>query len=137
MSGLISSIDVLSSGMQAQSIRMATISSNLANIDSVSSSEGEAFRALLPEFKTVEVKGSQGAAGVVVSEIKESEAPAKAIFSPHHPLADDEGYIYMSNVSREEMIADMTSSSESYKANLSAIGLANTLIDETIRKISQ
>lgn len=136
MSGLISALDVSAMALQAQSVRMATISSNLANIDSVSSTEDGAFKALLPEFQTLDLQRNKGeAVGVYVTEIKESKAPSRAIYNPSHPQANTDGYIFLSNVSREEMIADMTSASESYKASLGAMGVANTLIDQTLRSM--
>lgn len=136
MSGLISALDVSAMALQAQSTRMATISSNLANIDSVSSTEDGAFKALLPEFETLDLQRNKGeAVGVRVTEIKESKAPARAVYNPSHPQANTDGYIFLSNVSREEMIADMTNASESYKASLAAMGVANTLIDQTLRSM--
>lgn len=138
MAGLISAIDINATAMKAQEIRMATISSNLANIDSVSSTEEGAFRALLPEFKTIDLGSVNGESmGVQVTEIKESDSPVRAVYNPGHPQANEEGYIFMSNVSREEMIADMTNASESYKANLASMGMANQLIDQTIRSMEK
>lgn len=136
MPGLISAIEVNAMAMKAQEVRMATISSNLANINSVSSTEEGAFRALLPEFQTVELGRNRGeAVGVQVVEVKESNMPVRAVYSPSHPQANEDGFIYMSNVSREEMMADMTNASESFKANLAALGLVNQLIDQTIRSM--
>lgn len=136
MSGLISVQDVSAMALEAQSIRMASISSNLANLDSVSSTPEGAFKALLPEFETMDLERNKGeAVGVRVNEIKESKAPARAVYNPSHPQANQDGYIFLSNVSREEMIADMTNASSSYKASLAAMGVANNLIDETLRSM--
>jgi flagellar basal-body rod protein FlgC len=100
--------------MVAQSHRMNAISSNIANMDTIASSPEQAFKAKLVVFKTVSVGGAQS---VVVSDVVDSKAPSRPVYAPSHPLADDLGYIYTSNVNREEMAADMMSTEVSYELN--------------------
>lgn len=137
MAGLITAVDISASGMRAETQRMEAISSNLANINSVASSPEDAFQAVLVNFKTLDMDDTSSAfKGVYVDEIKYSEAPAVPLYRPSHPLADEKGYVYGSNVSREDSVADLTSASQGYKANLGAIGLTNTLIDDTIKAMN-
>ena len=44
--------DIAGSAMRAQTVRLDTVASNLANADSVAGSEESAFRALKPVFAT-------------------------------------------------------------------------------------
>ena len=61
--------DVAGSGMTAQTIRLNTISSNIANAESVSSSTGETYRARHPVFSVIKAQfddfdfSNQGDAG--------------------------------------------------------------------------
>ncbi|WP_210498410.1 flagellar basal body rod protein FlgC [Vibrio crassostreae] len=111
---IIDGMNATGMAMVAQSHRLNAISSNIANMESVATSPEESFKAKLVNFKTVNVGGAQS---VVVTEVLESKAPAQPIFSPSHPLADEHGYVYGSNVNREEMVADMMSTESSYQLN--------------------
>lgn len=111
---IIDSMNSAGMAMVAQSQRMDAISSNIANMDTIASAPDQAFKAKLVVFKTVNVGDSQS---VVVSDVVQSQAPSRPVYAPNHPLADDFGYIYTSNVNREEMVADMMSTESSYELN--------------------
>ncbi|SHH49555.1 flagellar basal body rod protein FlgC [Ferrimonas marina] len=130
---IINAIDVSASGMSAQSTRLNTIASNLANAESVSSSEAEAFRAKLPLFESHRVNPSDPGLGVRVTEIVESKAPPTAVYSPNHPLADPNGYVYKSNVNTVEQMADMMSAQRSFEANVEVLKASKSLAEATIR----
>ena len=83
-------IDIAGSGMSAQSLRLNTTASNLANAESVSSSTGETYRARHPVFSAVmdELNDSPEAVGVSVQGIVESQEPLRKQHNPGHPMAD-------------------------------------------------
>ena len=111
-------MDIAGSAMSAQSVRLNTVASNLANADSISSSVNQTYKARKPVFAT---------------GITESTAPALMEYSPNHPLADEKGYIYRPNVNVVEEMADMMSASRSYQTNVQIADVAKTLLSQTLR----
>ncbi len=127
--------DTAGSAMSAQSLRLNVTASNMANANSVSSSEGDTYRARQPVFAAMleEAGGSQQAnVGVQVKGIVESEAPLQRQYNPNHPMANEEGYIFMPNVNIVEEMANMISASRSYQSNVEVINTAKQLMMRTL-----
>ena len=128
--------DAAGSGLNAQSIRLSTTASNLANADSVSSSDNATYRARHPVFSTVLLDNQLGmageSAGVRVERIVESEAPLRSEYRPDHPLANPEGYIFRSNVNVVEEMADMMSANRSFNSNLEVMNAAKQMLLRTL-----
>ena len=97
---LFNIFDIAGSGMSAQSLRLNTTASNLANADSVSSSYNETYRSRQPVFQTVLDNFDQGykQGSVQVTGITQSQAPIRQEYNPTHPQADENGYIYHSAI---------------------------------------
>jgi flagellar basal-body rod protein FlgC len=128
--------DIAGSGMSAQSVRLNTTASNLANANSVSTTEDGAYRSRQPLFQTAleQAAGSQGAAvGVRVLGVMESSAPPQRLFEPGNPLADAEGYIYKSNVNIAEEMANMISASRSFQNNIEVLNTSKDLMLRTLQ----
>lgn len=137
--------DIAGSGMNAQSIRMNTTASNIANADSASSSVDETYRARKPWFEVMQkeylnvnennqfsrLEGDTGL-GVQVSGIVESDAPLQARFQPDHPMANEDGYVYYPNVNVVEEMTDMMSSSRSYQMNVEVMKTAKQMLQRTL-----
>ncbi len=128
---LFQAFDVAGSAMSAQSKRLNMTASNLANANSVAGSPEEAYKARHPVFQAV-MKG-EGAAGVNMTGVYESEAPAKARYSPGHPLADDKGYVYAPNVNLVEEMVDMISASRSYQTNVEIMNTSKEMMMRTLQ----
>lgn len=112
---------ISSTGMQAESVRLNTTASNIANANSVSSSYGETYKARHAVFATTlnEANNQQTAgAGVRVLGVVESQKPLQIEYAPHNPMADENGYIYKPNVNVVEEMADMMSASKAYETNV-------------------
>ena len=127
--------DVAGSAMSAQSLRLNVTASNMANANSVSSSEGETYRARQPVFAAMldQASGGQQAnVGVQVKGIVESQAPLQRQFNPNHPMANEEGYVFMPNVNVVEEMANMISASRSYQSNVEVINTAKQLMMRTL-----
>ncbi|MGR5365743.1 flagellar basal body rod protein FlgC [Photobacterium damselae] len=120
----------VSQAMVAQAQRLNLISSNIANINTVSSSEKGAFKAMLPVFKTVKIGDAQT---VVLSEVIRSKAPSGAMYAPNNPLSDVHGYIYSSNVDRNEMAADLVSAQQSFSSDTKVFKTLSELQSDTIK----
>ena len=130
---LLSIFDVSGSGMSAQSIRLNTTASNLANAENISGNPQEVYKARQPVFATVMDNYSNKAAGVRVTNIVESQAPPQKEYAPNNPLADDQGYVYKPNVNSIEEMANMISASRSYQNNVEIMKTAKQMLLTTLR----
>ena|SRR5690554_2295912 len=137
-------MDIAGSAMSAQNVRLNTTASNLANANSVSSSYGETYRARHPVFAAqlqTAMNGGPGQAsmqqnagmGVKVLGIVESDKPLVMEYSPNHPMADENGYIYKPNVNVMEEMANMMSASRSYQTNVQLADTSKQLLSRTLR----
>jgi len=132
---ILNSFKISSSALKAQSIRLNTISSNLANIETTSTPEGGPYKKKSVYFQSTplsfkeqldaQVKGNLQ--GVEVTKIIEDNTPAKKVYNPSHPDADENGYVEMPNISVLEEMVDMMSATRSYQANVTAIKSAKRM----------
>lgn len=129
---LFSVIDVAGSALTAQSQRLNTTASNLANAESATSSTGEPYRAKQVVFSAQPV--AQGkATGVRVAGVVQDTSPPRRVHDPRHPLADEQGYVSMPNVNVVEEMVNMISASRSYQTNADLMNTAKTLILKTLQ----
>jgi flagellar basal-body rod protein FlgC len=130
---LFNVFNIAGSAMTAQSLRLNTVASNMANADSVTSSTGQPYRAKQVIFsaENVGVPG-QGAIGVKVKSVIEDPSPLKLVYDPKHPLADAKGYVAMPNVNVVEEMVNMISASRSYQTNVDMANTAKTLLLKTL-----
>lgn len=128
--------DIAGSGMAAQSVRLNTVASNLANANSVSGDERSVYKARHPVFEAVRAAlGADGASGAAVRirGITESDAPPLARYEPGNPLANAEGYVFAPNVNVVEQMVDMISASRSYQSNVEVMNTSKELLLATLR----
>jgi len=126
--------DIAASGMNAQNLRLNIVSSNLANVDAVSSSAGETYKARQPVFRAMlnSQNSKAPAVGVQMVGVVESKAPLIREYSPGHAMADKDGYIYKPNVNSVEEMANMISASRAYQNNVEVINSARQMMNATI-----
>lgn len=131
---LLKIFDVAGSGMAAQSARLNTTASNMANADSLASSEAGAYRAKQPLFSAVQrqVNGQMENEGVRTLGVTESQTPVQSRFEPSNPLADANGYVYSSNVNPVDELVNMISASRSYQNNVEVMNSAKQLMQKTL-----
>lgn len=141
---LSSVFNIAGSGMSAQSTRLNTISSNIANAETVSSSVDQTYRARHPVFATVlqQANGTpneslfagqdQAGAGVQVLGVVEDQSELQARYEPNHPAANEEGYVYYPNVNVVEEMADMISASRSFQTNAELMNTAKTMLQKVL-----
>ena len=128
--------------MDAQTIRINAAVSNIANADTQAGSPDDAFKATRVVFKSIlasEVNQDRGdpVGGVRVTEIAEDNKPAPAIYKPNHPDADEDGYIYTSNVDVMTEMVDITAASRSYESVVEASNTAKRLMMRTIELLKK
>jgi len=127
---LFNVFNVAGSAMTAQSQRLNTTASNLANADSATSASGEAYRAKQVVFEAVPIEG--GSTAVKVREVVEDPSPLKQVYDPKNPLADDKGYVSMPNVNVVDEMVNMLSASRSYQNNVETMNAAKTMLLKTL-----
>jgi flagellar basal-body rod protein FlgC len=128
--------DVAGSGMSAQSVRLNTVASNLANADSISGDPNTVYKARHPIFEAVRASLLQqdgGNAAVHVKGIMESQAAPTARYEPGNPLANADGYVYAPNVNVVEEMVDMISASRAYQNNVEVMNTSKELMLATLR----
>ena len=135
--------DIAGSGMSAQTIRLNTTASNLANADSAASSLDEVYKARKPVFAAVQqdvmklnrdvlLEGQSPSYGVQVKGIVESDQALDMRYEPDHPMANDEGYVMYPNVNVVEEMADMLSASRSYQTNVDVMEAAKSMMQRVL-----
>jgi flagellar basal-body rod protein FlgC len=128
---LFNIFNVAGSAMSAQSQRLNVVSSNLANADSVTSSNGQPYKAKQVVFSAVPLAGT-ASTGVSVTNVLEDVNPPKMMYDPKHPLADEKGYVAMPNVNVVEEMVNMISASRSYQTNVETMNAAKTMLLKTL-----
>ena len=128
---LFNIFNVAGSAMNAQSQRLNTVASNLANADSATSANGQPYKAKQVVFAATPV-GVNGATGVNVAAVVEDPSPMKMVYDPKNPLADDKGYVTMPNVNVVEEMVNMISASRSYQSNVEMMNTTKTLLLKTL-----
>jgi len=104
---------IAGSAMSAQTVRLNTIASNLANAGT-SGTEETAYRARKPVFASV---FQNGGARVQVLDVISTDDALTARHEPGHPLADEDGMVFYSNVSAVEEMTDMMAASRAFSTN--------------------
>ncbi|RTL42892.1 MAG: flagellar basal body rod protein FlgC [Rhodocyclaceae bacterium] len=122
---------VAGSALTAQSLRLNTTASNLANADSITSSNGQPYKAKQVVFAATPMAGP-GAQGVQVTQIVESAAPMRMVYDPKSPAANVEGYVALPNVNVVEEMTNMISASRAYQTNAEVMGTAKSLMEKTL-----
>lgn len=135
---LFNVFSVSGSALNAETIRLNTTTSNLANAESVNGDATKVYRARHPVFQAMmntadaSFEGQDASSGVRVLGVVESTAPPLKTYQPDHPLADKDGYVYASNVNSIEEMANMISANRSFTTNVEAINTARDLLLKVI-----
>src|SRR6185437_1909021 len=130
--------NVSGSAMNAETIRLNTTASNLANAESVNGDATKVYRARHPVFQAMmnsqmnsQMNSSMGldddqdaSSGVRVMGVIESTTPPVQTYQPGNPLADKDGYVYASNVNSIEEMANMISANRSFATDVEAVNTA-------------
>jgi flagellar basal-body rod protein FlgC len=134
---LFSVFNVSGSALNAETIRLNTTASNLANAESTNGDATKVYRARHPVFQSMmdseaSFDDEDASSGVRVLGVVESTAPPLKSYQPAHPLADKDGYVYTSNVNSIEEMTNMISANRSFATNVEAINTARDLLLKVI-----
>ncbi|MDR3630930.1 MAG: flagellar basal body rod protein FlgC [Desulfocapsaceae bacterium] len=137
---IFSSLQVSASALTAQTIRLDTISSNLANVETTSTPEGGPYKRKSVYFQSkpmsfkdhLDSSGKKAIQGVEVTKILEDQDPPRKVYDPSHPDADKDGYVAMPNISVLKEMVDMMSATRSYEANVTVVKSAKRMIQKAM-----
>jgi flagellar basal-body rod protein FlgC len=132
---ILNTFQINASALRAQSQRLNTISSNLANAETTSTPEGGPYKKKSVYFQSAplsfqeELDGrmKNSSQGVAVTRIIEDNTPPRKVYNPSHPDANDDGYVEMPNINVLEEMVDMMSATRSYQANVTSIKMAKRM----------
>jgi flagellar basal-body rod protein FlgC len=135
---LFSVFNTSGSALNAQTIRLNTTASNLANAESVDGDPAKVYRARHPVFQTMmdtsaaSFNQEDAGVGVRVLGVVESKTPPLMRYQPDNPNANKDGYVYSSNVNSIEEMTNMISANRSFATNVECINTARDLLLKTI-----
>ena len=136
---MIPALDISTSGLVAQRMRMNAISGNLANISTTHNERGE-VAPYQPRFVVLQADagiGVQGAAGVKVASVETEQLEPRLRFEPGHPDAIKEGpnkgYVAYPAIDMMTEFTDALEASRAYEANLGAMDITKDMEHQTLR----
>ena len=112
---------IAGSAMAAQSQRMNTTASNLANAQSATGTEAATYHARKPVFAAI-TQG--GGSSVQVLDVVESTEPLRKSYEPDHPLADAEGYVRRPDIDMSSQMTQLIMAQRGYQANAAIVDRA-------------
>ncbi|HFD86625.1 MAG TPA: flagellar basal body rod protein FlgC [Gammaproteobacteria bacterium] len=132
---LFNVFDISGSAMGAQSLRMNLTASNLANADTVSGDEKNAYSSRQPVFSSImnSMGNDSTASGVKMVAVVESQAKHNKRYEPGNPMANKEGYVFDSNVNIIEEMTNMISASRNYQNNVEIINTSKDMLMKTLK----
>lgn len=155
----LNSLDIGGSALSAQRLRMDIISQNIANQGTYNTDVGEdpycrqlvvfsekkTFSDELDKFNNeddgpeyshgtyyLSHKNKYRYSGVTVTQILDDDAPFVPVYDPDNPLADEDGYIYQSNVDNSKEQMDLLAAQRCYEANASAIAAVKAMLTKAM-----
>ena len=115
---LISGINVTSSALNAEKIRMDIVAENIANAHTTHDVDGQPYQRKVVSFESVlDAVGK----GVRISRVAVDPTPGETFYNPSHPDANQDGMVQMPNVNLAMEMVDLMNSSRAYEANLAVV----------------
>ena len=128
MSGF-NSIRISASGLSAERLRMDTIASNIANVNTTRGENGQPYRRKIAVFQENLDSQLDPTTGTQVQTLKgvkavgvvDDQSEFRKVYDPTNVDADKDGYVSMPNVNTLNEMADMVAATRAYEANVSAM----------------
>jgi len=132
----LSAMKIGASGLTAQRLRMDTIASNLANIETTRTPEGGPYKRKDVIFSALPLDPFSGTFNdaladqvrqVMVTEVVEDQSLPTMVYNPSHPDANEEGYVAMPNINLMEEMVNLINATRSFEANVQSINAAKSM----------
>jgi flagellar basal-body rod protein FlgC len=138
---MIPALDISTSALVAQRVRLDTVSSNLANLTSLERDENgnmQPYQARYVVFQTDEaLETKQGAVGVKVASVETEQVEPLYRWQPAHPYAIKEGpktgYVAYPRINMTAEMVDALVATRAYEANLGAMELSKNMAQQSLR----
>jgi len=122
---------IAGSALAAQTVRMNTVASNLANAQSAAGSPEQAYHARKPVFAalpaTEGIDDGMTGSRVQVLDVVQSEEPMRKVYEPENPLANAQGEVYYPNVNPVAEMTDMMATSRAFEVNIEVLGRVKSM----------
>src|SRR3954464_12528587 len=129
---MFGALDISTSALGAQRVRLETIASNIANIDSIAGPDGKAapYRRLYPVFQSQRMDGG---AGVSVQQIEQDPSEFNLRYEPWNTrFTDAKGYVKYPNVDLSTETVNALETTRAYEANVTAIETTKSMMNATL-----
>jgi len=138
---MLPALDISTSALVAQRIRLDTVSSNLANLTSLERDERgnmQPYQARYVIFQTDEkLETKQGAIGVKVASVQTEQIEPLYRWQPAHPYAikdgPKKGYVAYPRVNMTAEMVDALVATRAYEANIGAMELSKNMAQQSLR----
>lgn len=133
---LFNIFEIAGSGLSAQTTRLNVTASNISNAQSQATRPEDAYKARNPVFAAAlqdQFQANKESVGVRVLGVVENNTDHPVRFEPGNPLANEDGYVFMSNVNVMEEMTNMMSASSTYQNNIEVINTSKELMLQTLR----
>ena len=138
---MIPALDISTSALVAQRVRLDTVSSNLANLNSLERDENghmQPYQARYVIFQADEqLETKDGGVGVKVARVETEKVEPLYRWQPSHPYAikdgPKKGYVAYPNVNMTAEMVDALVATRAYEANIGAMELSKNMAQQSLR----
>ena len=136
---MISALDISTSALVAQRVRLNAISSNIANISTQRNENGELqpYQARYVVFQADDNVAPGAGAGVRVASVDMEDVEPIYKFDPENPLAVREGkwkgYVAYPRINLTTQFVDALEATRAYEANVGVIEVTKNMGQQSLR----
>lgn len=128
---IFSGMRISASGLSTERMRMDVISSNIANVKTTRTEDGDAYKRKIATFEE-NYDEKLGMLGVKTVSIQDDNSPMNRVYEPNHPDADEEGYVEYPNVDLLVEMTDLISASRAYESNIDTLNAQKNMISKAL-----
>lgn len=121
-------IGIAGTGLTVHRKWLDAVADNMANANTVTSTDGNAFQA-----RYVVAQAGEGTSGVYVAGTAQGSAEGRIVFSPDHPLADANGYVRFPDIDMGEQMGELIMAQRGYQANAAVVDRAKTAYEAALQ----
>ena len=121
-------ISIAGSGLTAHRTWLDALSDNIANVNTVTSTSGNAFQA-----RYVVAQEQQGQNGVAISRVELGSAQGRVVYDPTNPLADKDGNVRLPDIDLSQQMSELIMAQRGYQANAAVVDRAKTTYEAALQ----
>lgn len=137
---VFNSMRINASGLTLERLKLDTISSNIANVNTTRTEEGGpylrkevVFEEMVERAQSrITGRAEKRTAGVKVTEVYEDPDNLRSVYDPEHVDADEEGYVLMPNVNLLDEMVRLIEAQRSFEANATALKASKAMLNKAL-----